>query len=810
MFRRFFRLVFIVSLVVGLVATVGAAVAGFYFYFRLTRDLPQIASLNDYRPKAVTTIYAKDGSPIAEIFDERRYPVPLDKIPKTLRNAFLAAEDANFYSHPGIDIVSIVRAMWVNFRRGATRQGASTITQQIVKSLLLSKEKTMERKAKEAVLSYRLEKALSKDEILTIYLNEIFLGNGAYGVRAASKVHFHKELDQLTVAESAFLAGLPQKPSELIRIENRAMALRRQRYVLDQMLEKKLISKAEFDEARKQELIIHAPEEHTILAAPFYSGHLIKYLDGLFPTIDQYLTPRNPGGFSVYTSVDLKATALAERSLHRGVREVDKRQGWRGPKRKLAQAEIKPFLAAQKIAAPSDLQPDELYDAVVAKINADGTASVLIGELTASVPLKDAGWAKRLVKDGHAIGIELGRQLKPGDVIEVSLIDESDEEKKKGEEKGEGKGKAGDKRAGEDAQPGLKLKLDQTPELEGAFMIANAQTGEVVAMVGGYDYRRSQFNRVTQAERQPGSAFKPFVYLAALEHLNYTPATIVPDSPISLVAGNGQLWTPGNFDGKFLGPITLRTALQRSRNVVSVYLLQKIGVDRVVKTARRLGITTPIPGNLSISLGSAEVRMFELVRSYGAFATGGYLADPLLVTSVKDRDGKEIYRQTPRQRKVIEEDFAFLMAYMMQGVVDRGTATLLKVLNRPLAGKTGTTNDQMDAWFIGYDPEWVAGAWVGYDVKRTIGKQETGGKAAAPIFLYFMREFLKDEPALPFDIPDGVVPYPIDLPSGRMVSAEDANAFIEYFKAGTEPNANGYESEEQEQVVEDYLGSDEF
>lgn len=815
MIRRLFRLVFVVGLIVGLVATTAALVAGFYFYFRLTRDLPQIESLNDYRPKAVTSIYSKDGTLIAEVFDERRYPVAFDEIPKLLRDAFLAAEDANFYSHPGIDIVSILRAMYVNFRTGATRQGASTITQQIVKSLVLSREKTFERKAKEAILSYRLEKALSKDEIFSIYLNEIFLGNGAYGVRAAAKVHFHKELNELTIGESAFLAGLPQKPSELIRPENRDVAQKRQRYVLGQMLEKGMITKKQLDDAVAEKLVIYPPEEHTIFGAPFFAGHIIKYVGELFPTIDPYLTPRNPGGYKIYTSVDMKASAEAEYALQRGVREVDKRQGWRGPKRRLQGNEIRTFLAGSQLTADS-LVPNDVYEAVVTKVGPDGTVTVQLGQVTGTVPLKQAGWAKRFIKDGAISGIDPAKIIRPGDVIDVSLADAEEEAESKDASK-PGKSTDKDKEKKRDDEPAktesdpvVRFKLDQSPELEGAFMLANAQTGEVVAMVGGYDYRRSQFNRVTQAERQPGSAFKPFVYLAALEHLSYTPATIVPDSPISLIAGDGKLWTPGNFDGKFLGPITVRTALQRSRNVVSVYLIQKLGVDRVIKTAQRLGITTPIPGNLSISLGSAEVRMFELVRAYGAFATGGYLAEPLLVTSIKDRDGREIYRQTPRQRKVIDENDAFLMAHMMQGVVERGTATILKQLKRPVAGKTGTTNDQMDAWFIGYTPEWVGGAWVGYDVKRMIGKQETGGKAAAPIFLYFMQKFLEGQPALPFDIPDGVIPYPIDLASGRMTSADSPAAFIEYFKAGTEPNSAGYESDEQESVVEDYLGSDEF
>ncbi len=792
MLGRFFRSFFYVGVIVGLLATIVGVGGGIYFYLRLTRDLPQISNLNDYRPKAVTSIYAKDGTLIAEVYEERRYPVPFDKIPLIVRQSFLAAEDANFYSHPGIDFISILRAFWVNLRKKSAKQGASTITQQIVKSLLLSREKTMERKAKEAILSYRLEKALSKDEILSIYLNEIYLGSGAYGVKAAAKVYFHKELEQLSIPEAAFLAGLPQKPSELAKLEHREMALQRQRYVLGQLFDKQMISEADYKKALETKIELFPQDDQTIFAAPYFAGHAMKVLKELFPTIDPYASATNPGGYSVYTSVDLKATEIAERALHRALREVDKRQGWRGPIGHLVGDELRAFLDKHKGVV---LVPDTLFKAVVLKV-ADGKATVELGSTSGVVSLKDAGWAKRLVKDGAAQGIDPAKFLKVGDLIEVSLEPPASQEGAKPKE--------GAKQEETAAEP--VLKLDQTPELEAAFVVTNALTGEIIAMIGGYDYTKSQFNRVTQAERQPGSSFKPFVYLASLESLKFTPSTIVPDSPISLVAGDGKLWTPGNFDGKFLGPITLRTALQRSRNVVSVYLIQKLGVDRVKKVAERLGITTPIPGNLSISLGSAEVRMIELVRAYGAFAAGGYLADPLVITSIKDRDGKQVFEQRPKQKKVIDENDAFIMAHMMKGVIDRGTATVLKQLGRPIAGKTGTTNDQMDAWFLGYTPEWVAGAWVGYDQKRTIGKMETGGKAAAPIFLYFMQEFLKDTPVVDFDIPDGVVPVPVDLNSGHVVAADSEGAFTEYFRAGTEPT----ETEEDAQIPQDYLSSDEF
>ncbi|MFN8390361.1 MAG: PBP1A family penicillin-binding protein [Bdellovibrionota bacterium] len=784
MLRKLFRIVLLTGVLVGLIAGAGGLGVGFYYYFRLTRDLPQIESLKDYRPKAVTSIYSADGTLIAEAFDEngRRYPVEFKDIPPLIIHAFLAAEDANFYSHPGIDPVSILRAVIKNLMKKKVKQGASTITQQTVKSLLLSREKSFERKAKEAILSYRLEKYLTKDEILSIYLNEIYLGSGASGIRAAAKVHFHKELNQLTIGEAAFLAGLPQRPSELTNPKNRKDAIERQHYVIGQMLSNKMISKEEADTALKEPLNIYKPDERTIFAAPYFSGYVInEALPGIFKKISPYLSATNPGGYEVRTSVDVNATNLGVQSLQRGLREVDKREGWRGPIKHIESGDTRAQPGTEHLLNPEDLSPYDVYRAVIEKVGPEaGVVTVQVGALEGTVDLKKAGWAKRFLKDDHASTVEPAKLLRPGDVIEVSL-EESEAETDKGKDKEKEK----EKEAKENKA--LRFKLDQTPLLEGAFMLANPLTGEVKVMIGGYDYQRSQFNRVTAARRQPGSSFKPIIYLTALETLGFTPSTIVPDEPISLPAGNGQLWTPGNFDGKFLGPITLRTALQRSRNVVSVYLLTHEGMHRAIDTAHRLGLTTDIPENLSISLGSAEVEMFELVRAYGAFASGGLLADPLVVTSIKDRDGNLVYEQEPHAHRVIDEDYAFLMANMMKGVVERGTATILRQLERPMAGKTGTTNDQMDAWFIGYTPEWVAGTWVGFDQKKSIGRLETGGKAAAPVMLYFMKKFLANTPPIDFTIADGVVPVAIHLESGQPVSPDSPGAFIEYFKSGTEP-----------------------
>ncbi len=805
---KFFAKTFcLLGLVLGLIGTG----VGYYAYKRISKDLPQIEKIGDYAPKSVTSIYSSDGTLIAETYEERRYPVELKDIPLLVRNAFLAAEDSNFYSHPGIDIISIFRAIWVNLRHKSTRQGASTITQQIVKSLVLTREKTFTRKVKEAILSYRLEKYLSKDEILTIYLNEVYLGETSYGVKAAAKVFFHKSLEDLTIAEAAFIAAMPQKPSELSRPEKRQEAFHRQRYVIDQMLKNNMISSIDAAAAKEQKLIFYPPDEQTIFHAPYFAGYVIKNMNQVFAKIDPKITALNPGGFTITTSVDLNATALAEKAVYRGLREVDKRQGLRFPKEPLTEEKVKDILARQIESLGPDFEKEgppkgRVLKARVVKVGPEpGVVHIALGNFEGQIDTKKAGWAKKMVRDEQTFFGDPSKYIKAGQLIEFTVVEEDPAAEKPAGEKE----KAG-KSAPEPAPPAVKplqLQLDQTPELESAFVVTNTQTGAIVAMIGGYDYQRSQFNRTTLARRQPGSSFKPFVYLTAIEALNYTPSTLVPDSPISLVAGDGKLWTPGNFDGKFLGPITMRVALQRSRNVVSVYLIQRLGMDRVIETAQRLGLSTPIPRNLSISLGSAEVEMLELVRAYGAFATEGWLADPLFITSVRDRYGNLIYEGNPKQRRVIAEDDAFIMAHMMKGVIDRGTATVLKKLNRPIAGKTGTTNDQMDAWFLGYTPEYVAGVWVGFDRLKPIGKDETGGKAAAPIYLYFMQDFLQGVPPTDFDPTDGVYPVPINVNTGRTVSEGDEGAFIEYFKIGSEPHQS---TADEVEAPKDYLSSDEF
>ena len=769
--RRLIRFIFKFFLLLFLIGGSLGVLTGFYIYFRLTRDLPKLEKLSDYNPRAVSSIYSEDGILMAEIFDQYRYPVKLEEIPPKVRQAFLAAEDSSFYKHPGVDFISVIRAAVVNFRSHSNKQGASTITQQVVKSMLLSKEKTLERKGKEALLSYRLEHALSKDDIFSIYLNEIYLGNHAYGIKAAAKMHFHKTMQELSVGEMAFLGALPQRPSELMNPKNYNIAIERSHYVLRQMLRNNFISQKEHDEALKEKIVIRPFSLDKIYNSEFYVSHTIEVSEAVLKQIDRKFSLKRPGGFKVITAGNVAANKLAQLSLKRGLEELDKRRGWRGPldpkkPRRAHEGERVPLMQ------PRTLEPLEIYRAQVVS-QKKGIVQVRLGDFEGDLDVLSANWAKRfLSKDEEVVGIDPLKLLTPGVLVDLSITLE---------------------KPISDIREKVNFKLNQWPEVEGAFAVASTLTGEVKAIVGGYDYRESVFNRATQGFLQPGSSFKPFIYAGAIDHLHLTPSSIVPDSPISLVAGGGKIWSPQNFDHKYLGPITLRTALQRSRNVVSVYLLNKIGVDRGIQSARNLGISTEIPHNMSIALGTPEVKLIEMVRAYGGFAAGGWLADTVVVKEIYDRNSRKIYEKLPNQKKVLSDDTAFIMANMMKGVVERGTATVVKALNKPCAGKTGTTNNHMDAWFIGYTPEWSAGVWTGFDQKKSLGKQETGGKAAAPIFLSFMKEFLKDEPALDFDIPDTVVPVAVDLNSGRPVSPSASGAFIEYFKSGTEPQWSGNE-----------------
>ena len=805
---RLLKKLFVICLLLGFVlVTIGVGVSLWGFRY-ITRDLPDVKTINQYRPSAVTKVFASDGTLIAEFFKERRYPLKLGEIPAVVKNAFLAAEDGSFYRHPGIDPYSIVRAFVNNLQSGNAKQGASTITQQVVKNLLLTPERTAERKLKEAILSYRLEESLTKDEIFELYLNQIFLGNTAYGVSAASIAYFNTPIEKISLAQASLIAGLPKAPTKFSPLINMPRARIRQRYVLDQMVKNNFVSQDEADRAFQETVKVYQATQQNIYAAPYFVGEVRRKFQETFPQYDL-----DQDGLEIHTTVDLEATHLAEKALQKGLRMVDKRRGWRGGlERGFEKIQYEKKYAA---SVRTPLENDIVVPALVTAVSpSKGTASILVGNATADISLKDATWAKKKIdRMDNATFIQPESAIKTGDVIEVVQTSVTNEKTK---------------------AVSSVVQLDQTPMIEGSLVLIDPLSGRVATMLGGYSYQRSVLNRPTQSLRQPGSTFKPIVYLAAVDGFKYTASTIVHDSPRTIKVGD-QFWTPGNYDNKFLGPITLRTALEKSKNLVSVDILSRIGITPIIKYARDLGITSPLGRNPSLALGSSEVTLLELTRAYGVFAAKGVLAETFLVEKIKDRTGAVVFDRDSQfishLKQVLNPSSAFIMANIMKGVVQNGTATAVKPINRPVAGKTGTTNDMMDAWFIGYTPEWVCGIWTGFDQLRSIGPKETGGRIAAPIWLDFMQPFLNRrdeiqyqeiekrtkeeaerlqieyrEPAkiapADFQPTDDVIGVWVNKNSGQPVEGEQPGAIYEYFIKGTEPQAQSAMTEEAQSYLD--------
>jgi penicillin-binding protein 1A len=722
-----------------------AGVAGFVLYREISRDLPPVDQLLHYRPPVATRVYAEDGTLIGEFFVERRYLVPMSRIPRNVRLAFLAAEDADFYKHRGVDPIGIARAFVTNLAENRVVQGGSTITQQVVKALLLSPERSYERKLKELILALRLETKLSKDDILYLYLNQIYFGGGAYGVAAAAQEFFDTDVDKLTIAQAALLAGLPRAPSRYDPQRRPQRALARQHYVLGRMRDEGFITAEQYNEALAEPLRFAARRPATYIAAPWYVEHVRRLLEERYGGTAPYQL-----GLQVYTAVDLDMQRAAEEALTTGLRDLDHRQGFRGPMRHLEAAQIEPFLAREGTGRPPE---DGRARGVVVGVEAKGLAVRTAWE-RGFLPSDALTWGSSRLSPGR---------FRPGDVIAVVV-----------------KGEAPDGTA--------RFALDQEPQVQGALVAVDPYTGQVKAMVGGYDFHRSQFNRVTQAARQPGSAFKPLIYSAAIDH-GFTPASIVLDAPIALDAGANQPpWMPRNYENRYYGPTPLRYALARSLNTVSVRLVDAIGVRPLIAYLQRFGFERPIPRNLSIALGSFEVTPLELVRAYGVLATLGKRFDPIFITRVTDREGNpiEFGHTRPHFEKVMSPATAYVVTSMLETVVQQGTGRKALALGRPVAGKTGTTNDTHDAWFIGYTPDLLAGVWVGFDAERSLGKHETGGRAAAPIWTDFMQHVLEGRPVVDFPVPDGVVFTQIDRSTG-LRAVDGRSSDLEVFVAGTEP-----------------------
>jgi penicillin-binding protein 1A len=743
-------------------AVAGALAVGtvaFVLWREITAELPPVDQILHYRPPVTTRIYSDDGTLVGEFYVERRYLVPLETIPQHVRLAFLGAEDADFYQHRGVDPTGIVRALLANVLHGQVVQGGSTITQQVVKQLLLTPERSYERKVKELILALRLETKLSKDDILYLYLNQIYFGGGAYGVAAAAREFFDCGVEDLTIAQAALLAGLPQAPSRYDPQRRPQAAIARQRHVLQRMREQRFITDDQYRAAVAEQLVFAPRRPATYLAAPWYVEHVRRLLEERYGGTAPYQL-----GLQVYTAVDVNLQRAAEDAVRAGLRDLDARQGFRGPVHHVDPRKLDGFLAREAATKPLDAGRAR---GVVVDVRPQGLAIRTAWE-QGILPVSALTWGTRKLPP---------TAFKPGDVIAVTVTEEA-------------------------VGGASRFALDQEPQVEGALVAMDPYTGEVKAMVGGYDFRRSQFNRAVQAKRQPGSAFKPLIYSAAIEH-GYTPASIVLDAPITLDAGGNQPpWMPRNYENKYYGPTPLRWALARSLNTVTVRLVDAMGIKEVLRSLPRFGLQGPLPRNLSIALGSAEVTPLELVRAYGVFATGGKRFDPIFITRVTDREGNplEFGNTRPHFERVMNAATAYVITSMLETVVQHGTGRKAGELGRPVAGKTGTTNDTHDAWFIGYTPDLLAGVWVGFDSERSLGKTETGGHAAAPIWTEFMKKALADRPVIDFPVPDGVTFAQIDRATGlRAVSGTDAE--LEVFVAGSEPKESAAPPEAPEEVA---------
>lgn len=700
--RSLFRRFVVTSVVLVALAT---AAAGALLYRDIRSSLPPMDTIVDYSPALATEIFADDGTLIGEFYSEKRYVVPIERIPLHVIRAFLAAEDADFYEHKGIDLVSITRAFVNNLAAGGKVQGGSTITQQVVKSLLLTPQKSYERKIKEILLSVQLEQQLSKDEILALYLNHIYLGSSAYGVDAAARQYFDKGITEVSLPEAALLAGLPQAPSRYSPFRQWPRAKKRQRYVLNRMYEAGFISRAERDSAERQSLRL-ATRKGSFRRAPYFVEHVRRMMEERYGRTGLYEL-----GLRIYTTLNLDQQTAAEEALDTGLKDLTARQkGYRSTIRRMESAERQSYLQLQKMIVGS-LEVSGVYDAIVTAVR-DGGARVQVGKFTADLVV-DPEEPKPLPKLGL------------NDFVRVRVLDI-------------------------DGQTPL-VTMDDGPPVEGALIAMDPRTGHVKALVGGYDFGRSQFNRAIQAKRQPGSAFKPLIYAAALDR-NFKSTSIIVDEPVSY-RDNDRIWSPQNFEKKYFGPTTLREALKHSRNVVTVKLANAIGVGYLVKYLQRFGFERKMPRNLSIALGSTEVTPVELAAAYTTFANDGLRAEPVFVTEVTDPNGQVIDQTAPQLRQAIPPKTAYVINSMLQDVVADGTGRSVQGLDQPTCGKTGTTNDLHDAWFVGFTPPLLAVVWVGFDAKRSLGRYETGGRVAAPVWKKFMDKALQGVDRQEYPVP---------------------------------------------------------
>jgi len=802
-----------------------AVVAGVVVYLVFSRDLPEIPKLEDYRPPIVTELVSADGQIAGEFFTERRKVVPYARIPKRLVQAFIAAEDQAFFDHGGIDLKGTLRAAINTFVLRKKVQGGSTITQQTAKALLISKEgfakgtkKSLGRKLRELILSRRLEEEFSKEQILWMYLNGVYLGHHSYGVQAAAENYYRKNVEDLTLEEAALLAGLPQAPSRYSPFSHPETAKERRRYVLRRMAEEGMITQEERQTAAEAEVKVHGLDDVFRETAPFYVETVRRDVVARYGN-DRLLRD----GLRVELAMDLEAQRVAQAAMLKGLMEVDHRQGYLGPVRKVAGDEKQALAERFARAWPEGkLAVGDYAVGIVERVDDKaGTADVTVGANRALLPIAGMRWARRPNPEAFypdALISRVSTAVKAGDVVLVRRVSREELVKREVEAGGGGKPK-------EVPEAPVLLSLEQEPKLQGALVSVDPWTGYVVAMVGGYDFEASEFNRAFQSCRQPGSAFKPVLYSAAIEKLDFNPATILTDAPI-VFRDEENSWKPQNFGEQFKGDVTLRTALVNSMNIPAVKtyeaLASKFGMGVLGQWAKSLGLSTPVKQELGSALGSSCVSLWELTNVYALFARYGEKRPSTFVKRVLDRDGRlledhsdardawvplssrlagavaEVSRPAER---AMDEKTAYILVHLLREVATVGTGARAAALGKPAAGKTGTTNDSFDTWFMGFTRDVATGVWLGYDVNETpLGRYETGGHAALPIWLDFMSAKLRGREQPEFEAPEGIVQVRIDPETGKL-AAEGQRGVEEPFKVGTEPTA---ESEaEKKQDVQD-------
>lgn len=757
------------------VVLLGTGALAIYVY-SITRDLPSVEALQHYQPAVTTRVYAGNGTLLGEYARERRIFIPIAFVPKLVIEAFTSAEDKNFFNHPGIDPSGIARAAIkdiFNAFEHKRLEGASTITQQVAKNFLLNGQVKFSRKIKEAILALRIDSTYSKDKILELYLNEIFLGENSYGVAAAALNYFGKSLDQLDIAEAAFLAALPKAPSNYDPRYNKPAALLRRNWVIGQMADNGYITAEQARSAIAEPLATQTrPLGIQTEDADYFVEEVRRILLSKYGTRALY-----DGGLQVRSTLDARLQNFAVNALRAGLVRYDRRHGWRGALKNISVGgDWKAYLRSQ--GNQSGISSWRL--AVVLGYGADKSVEMGLDDGSrARIPFTELIWARKELHDA-LVGPQPERPqqvLKPGDVVYVEKL--------------------------EDGNYGLR----QVPEVNGAIIAMDPHTGRVLALSGGFSFASSQFDRAMQAERQPGSAFKPFVYAAALDD-GFTPVSKIEDAPISLPQGPGlPMWTPKNYGNKFLGLQTLRRGIELSRNLMTIRLAYDVGMKKVVPYAIRAGVYDSLTPWLSNAIGAADTTLMRMTTGYAEFVNGGKKIVPTLIDRIQDRNGRDIYRHDPRvcagcngpwsgqaepllpdnRPQILDPRTAYQIVSLLQGVVQRGTGVVVKSVGKPLAGKTGTTNDSKDTWFVGFSPDLACGVFVGFDNPRTLGRYEQGATVAAPIFRDFMKEALADQPPTPFRVPPGIDLVPVDAHTGALVAATNPDAIEEAFKAGTEP-----------------------